>query len=93
MNKIVQPPDTLMEEFLRYIESLYRPWYVQNRSRSRDVYEVMSERDRAEVHAIAARWTSYVTPLAVDWWKEHGYGVILSGDNSKADQYYELEAA
>lgn len=93
MSTIVSPPNALREEYCRYIEGLQRPWLAENRSRSKDVYPVMSERDRAEVHSIMARWATYITPLAENWWKERGYGIIWPDDNTKPEQYYKLEAA
>lgn len=91
--EIVSPPAALRKEYWRYIEGLRRPWFAANRSRSKDVFEVMSKRDRAEVHDIMARWEQYISPLAEAWWKEHGYGIVWPDDNTKPEQYYKLEAA
>ncbi|HTR18667.1 MAG TPA: hypothetical protein VMH91_01640 [Candidatus Paceibacterota bacterium] len=93
MSDLVSPPAALQEEYRQYIEGLQRPWCAENRSRSRDVYEVMSERDRAEVHGIMAHWARYITPFAEAWWKERGYSIVWPDDNSKPEQYCKLEAA
>lgn len=46
--------DALNAEYEKYITELRVEWLVQNRSNSRDVYEVMSTRDSEEVHNIIA---------------------------------------
>lgn len=85
--------DALSKEFEKYINELKRKWLSQNRIDSRDVYEVMSQTQRAEVHRRIAQWSSYITPLAEAWWKERGYGVTWPADDSKPMLIRKLTAA
>ena len=80
-------------EFKAYIKALQIDWLRENRPESRDVYEVMSNHDRREVHNCIRRWEEYVTPIAEAWWRERGYGVVWPDDNSQAMQVYRLEDA
>ena len=78
-------------KFQAYVNKLRVDWLKQNRVNSRDVYEVMRPEERAEVHRCIDQWARYITPLAEAWWRERGYGVIWSDDNSEPVEYYELE--
>lgn len=86
--------DALTEEYRAYIDRLHFEWKQrpENQSRSKDVYEVMSERDRAIVHAIMNSWSAYVTPFAEAWWKERWYEVRWPDDDSKPMQVRNLAA-
>jgi hypothetical protein len=83
--------DALNTEYAEYIARLRRNWLAQNRSTSRDVYEVMNDRDREEVKGIISRWVKYITPLAEKWWKEHGYSVVWPKNDSEPMQVYKPE--
>jgi hypothetical protein len=94
MEQNTAPEDDLEELFRQhrsYIEDLQRKWLVGKRSRSRDVYEVMSPADREEVHQTIRAWGRYIEPIAEAWWRERGYGVIWPEDNTKPMQVYKLE--
>jgi hypothetical protein len=84
--------DALNAEYEKYITRLRTDWLAKNRSSSRDVYEVMSPRDREEVNQIIDRWNRYVTPLAEAWWRERGYGITWPEDDSKPMQIYSLKS-
>ena len=83
--------EILFGEHEVFISRLRARWLAQNRSRSRDVYEVMNTRDRQEVHDIIERWVRYVTPLAEAWWRERGYEVVWPSDDSEPMQVFKLE--
>jgi len=81
----------LWQEFRAYVESLQRSWAARNRVHSKDVYEVMRPKERAEVDACIAGWARHITPLAEAWWKERGYGVVWPDDNAQPMQLTKLE--
>lgn len=84
--------DTLTEEYKKYIDRLRFQWRQrpENQSHSKDVYEVMNERDRAEVHAIVRSWSIYVIPFAEAWWREQGFECIWPDDDSEPMKVREL---
>jgi hypothetical protein len=82
--------DALDKEYREYVERLRIPWLFENRVRSKNVYEVMDEEERKEVHERMAAWSRYITPLAEAWWKKRGYGIIWPDDDSKPVQLYKL---
>jgi hypothetical protein len=85
--------DLLNIEYKKYIDDLRSKWRQrpENQSRSKDVYEVMSEYDRAIVHAIMNRWPAYITPFAEAWWRERGYEVRWPDSDSEPMQVRKLE--
>lgn len=85
--------EALDKEFQAYIGRLKTEWLASNRSRSKDVYEVMRPQERTEVHHCIDRWGKYVTPFAEAWWKVRGYEVVWPDDNSKPMQVRKLDAA
>jgi len=81
----------LNREYRKYIEGVRAKWLRENRPESRDVYEVMSNHDRREVHNCIRRWEEHVTPIAEEWWRKRGYGIVWPDDNSQPTQVYKLE--
>lgn len=78
--------DVLNREYKEYIEGLKRKWVPKNQVHSKDVFEVMDRFDREKVEQKMKDWERYITPLAEDWWKDRGYGVIWPDDNTKPMQ-------
>ena len=85
--------DVLYGEYRAYIDRLKADWLSQNRVNSRDIYEVMSPEEQAQVHQSIAQWGRYVTPLAEAWWRERGYGITWPTDDSEPMRLHKLGAA
>ncbi len=87
--------DALNEEYKKYIDRISFEWRQrpENRSYSKDVYEVMSESDRAVVHAIVKRWPAYVAPFAEAWWRERGFECIWPDNDSEPMKVRKLATA
>jgi D-mannonate dehydratase len=82
---------SLCEEFKIYIGKLETEWKQNNKPpKFRDVYEVLRPDERKQIQDHINHWVSYVTPVAEEWWKDRGYGVIWPDDNSKPVGYYKL---
>jgi hypothetical protein len=80
----------LEAQFEKYVTSLRREWTAINRSKSRDVYEVMGKRDREGVDQLIKQWRRYIAPLAEAWWVERGYKVIWPANDSGPVRYQKL---
>ena len=68
--------EALHEKFVISVQEEKMAWLATNRSRSKDVLEVMSPQDREEVRSIIARWSKHATTFAEEWWRVRGYEVI-----------------
>lgn len=91
MDSTELPSVELRTAYQAYVTKLRTAWLTENRSRSKGVFEVMSQTDKDEVRRIMARWEAYITPLAEAWWKERGYGIVWPTDNALGEQYFKLE--
>jgi hypothetical protein len=63
-------------EYKSYVDTLRAAWIRENYVRSKDVYEVMSEMDRARVNQRMRAWDRYITPLVEKWWEDRGYVLV-----------------
>jgi hypothetical protein len=90
---VVEEAGPPWREFRAYVDDLKRKWSSGMRVDSKDVYEVMSARDRERVDNIIDAWGRYITPFAEAWWKERGYGVVWPDDNKEPMQVHKLESA
>lgn len=76
--------DILTEEFKDFIGDLRRKWLQENNDRSQGIgrlYEIDPEEQR-RVKRVTARWAEHITPIAEEWWRQRGFGVIWSKDPS-----------
>lgn len=81
----------LDNEYRLHIGKLKTSWLSTNQVESKRVYEVMYQHEQAEVQGKISAWSRYIKPLAEDWWKERGYGVVWPEDDSQPMKVYELE--
>ena len=78
------------KEYALFVSQTRAKWLSQNRLRSNNVLETLTDREREEVGWIINRWEHYITPLAEEWWKARGYGIIWPTESSQNCKYYLL---
>lgn len=83
---------TLNEEFKNFIEQLRSRWLRENNHPPKHwrLYE-LDEEERKRVDGVIRRWEEYVTPIAEQWWKQRGYGIIWPEKSSDPCHIYKLE--
>lgn len=81
--------DALHAEYVQHMENLKRNWLLLNNTihNHPDCYEVMRDKDRAEVDGILRSFDVYITPIAEKWWKDRGWTIQWPANNSDPCQY------
>jgi hypothetical protein len=84
--------NALNEEFKAYIEGLQREWLRTNNRhpKGEGLYE-LDPKVRARVDGVVRRWQEYITPIAEEWWKQRGLGIIWPEKSDDPCQLYKLE--
>jgi hypothetical protein len=89
--KVEVPHSALNDEYKAWVLEKRRAWLINNRPKTRDVWEVMDKIDREKVQKCLDDWGRYIGPKAENWWEERGYGCLWPEDNTASMLTYKLE--
>lgn len=81
--------NALHAEYEAHMRELKSQWMRQNNTirNHPDCYEVMRDRDRAEVHGVMRSYDAYITPIAEKWWKDRGWTIKWPTDDEPRCSY------
>lgn len=83
--------DALNVQYQTFIEELQVRWLQENNTRPQAwrLYELDAE-ERQRVDGVTRRWGQYITPIAENWWKERGFGIVWPETLSETCKIYKL---